>query len=112
MLVSSVIVAISEMALRLPPERRGRADKKRKNNSQMRRPYGPPRSERRGCESVSMSDEPKSLHVNPVGENWEVESETATLGQADSKPEAVELAKELAAEQEAAMIAVHTPDGQ
>lgn len=59
-----------------------------------------------------MSDEPKSLHVNPVGENWEVESETATLGQAESKPEAVELAKELAADEQAKVIAVHTPDGQ
>src|SRR5688572_28320857 len=36
-----------------------------------------------------------SMHVSPIGENWEVESEAATLGQADSKAEAEELAKAL-----------------
>jgi hypothetical protein len=59
-----------------------------------------------------MSDEQKALHVNPVGENWEVESDAATLGQAASKPEAVELAKELATAEGASVIAVHTSDGQ
>ena len=43
-----------------------------------------------------MENKPKSLHVNPVGENWEVESDAITLGQAETKSEAIELAKELA----------------
>jgi len=43
-----------------------------------------------------MKNKPKSLHVNPVGENWEVESDAITLGQAETKSEAIELAEELA----------------
>ena len=43
-----------------------------------------------------MENKSKSLHVNPVGENWEVESDAITLGQTETKSEAIELAKELA----------------
>jgi Uncharacterized protein conserved in bacteria (DUF2188) len=58
-----------------------------------------------------MNNNPKSLHVNPLGENWEVESDSATLGQAESKSEAIELAKELAATSEVPNVTVHTADG-
>ncbi len=37
-----------------------------------------------------------AVHVNPIGENWEVESDAGTLGQAETKQEAVELARTLA----------------
>ena len=40
-----------------------------------------------------MSEEPKALHVNPNGENWDVESTSGTLAQAESKQEAIEAAK-------------------
>lgn len=52
-----------------------------------------------------------ALHVSPIGENWEVESATGTLGQADSKAEAENLATELAVERGVAKIAVHGSDG-
>jgi electron transfer flavoprotein alpha subunit len=71
-----------------------------------------PRRLRRADEPFCMSDETKALHVNPVGENWEVESETSTLGQAESKPEAIELAKDLAGAEGASRVVVHTSDGQ
>jgi predicted RNase H-like HicB family nuclease len=58
-----------------------------------------------------MAEEPKALHVNPTGENWEVESEAGTLAQAETKQEAIEAAKEAAAEQNASEILVHTSDG-
>ena len=58
-----------------------------------------------------MKAEKKTLHVNPVGENWEVESENKTLGQAETQPEAVELAQELAMAEQAATIEVHGEDG-
>ena len=58
-----------------------------------------------------MEDNIKSLHVLPLGENWEVENEAATLGQAESRSEAIELAKELAAASEISKIIVHTSDG-
>jgi hypothetical protein len=38
-----------------------------------------------------MKNKPKSLHFNPVGENWEVESDAITLGQAETKSAAIEL---------------------
>lgn len=63
-------------------------------------------------ESPSMSEPPKSLHISPVGENWEVESETGTLGQAETKQEAVEMAQELAPGEGVESIAVHGSDGQ
>jgi hypothetical protein len=59
-----------------------------------------------------MSDPKKALHVSQVGENWEVESDSGTLGQAETQPEAVELAAELAAEAGAEKIEIHTSDGQ
>jgi len=52
-----------------------------------------------------------AVHVSPIGENWEVETEAATLGQADSKSEAEELAKGLAEEVGASKVAIHTSDG-
>jgi hypothetical protein len=58
-----------------------------------------------------MESKPKSLHVNPVGENWEVESDAITLGQAETKSEAIELAKELASTAKVSNISVHTSDG-
>jgi len=45
-----------------------------------------------------MSETKPPLHVNPIGENWEVESESGTLGEAETKPEAEELATSLARE--------------
>jgi hypothetical protein len=59
-----------------------------------------------------MPDEKKVIHVNQVGENWEVESDGGTLGQAESQPEAIELATELANEGRADQVQVHTSDGQ
>ena len=38
-----------------------------------------------------MESKLKSLHVNPVGENWEVESEAIILGQTETQSEAIEL---------------------
>jgi hypothetical protein len=58
-----------------------------------------------------MENKPKSLHLSPVGENWEVESDAITLGQAETKSEAIELAKELASTAEVSNISVHTSDG-
>ena len=58
-----------------------------------------------------MSEEPKALHVNPNGENWDVESLSETLAQAESKQEAIEVAQEIAAEHGAEVIRVHTSDG-
>jgi len=58
-----------------------------------------------------MKNKPKSLHVNPVGENWEVESDAITLSQAETKSEAIELAKELVSTAKVSNISVHTSDG-
>ncbi|MHA3773034.1 DUF2188 domain-containing protein [Verrucomicrobiota bacterium sgz303538] len=58
-----------------------------------------------------MSEEPIALHVNPTGENWEVESTVGTIAQAETKQEAIEAAKEAAAEHHAQAIIVHTSDG-
>ena len=58
-----------------------------------------------------MSDEPKALHVNPTGENWEVESSVGTVAQAETKEEAIEAAREAAVEHQAESIIVHTSDG-
>jgi hypothetical protein len=38
-----------------------------------------------------MESKLESLHVNPVGENWEVESEAITLGKTETQSEAIEL---------------------
>ena len=58
-----------------------------------------------------MNNSLNSLHVVPLGENWEVESDAATLGQAKSKSEAIELAKELATVAEVPNVTIHTADG-
>lgn len=58
-----------------------------------------------------MSNEPKALHVNPTGENWEVESTVGTVAQAETKEEAIEAAREAAVEHGAESIIVHTADG-
>lgn len=58
-----------------------------------------------------MNDPQPSLHVSPIGGNWEVESESGTLGQATTKTEAEELATKLAREIGAEKVTVHTSDG-
>jgi hypothetical protein len=58
-----------------------------------------------------MSGDKRVLHINPVGENWDIESDAATLGQAETRTEALELAKELAPQEAASTIQVHTADG-
>jgi hypothetical protein len=58
-----------------------------------------------------MSKEPRALHVNPSGENWDVESVVGTIAQAETKEEAIEAAREAAAEHRAESIIVHTSDG-
>jgi hypothetical protein len=58
-----------------------------------------------------MNNSLNSLHVAPLGENWEVESDAATLGQAESKSEAIELAKELATVAEVPNVTIHTAGG-
>jgi hypothetical protein len=59
-----------------------------------------------------MSDEPKTLHINLLGGNWDIEGDATTLGQAETRQEAVELAKEFAPARGASCIAVHSSDGQ
>lgn len=51
------------------------------------------------------------IHVNPIGENWEVENQTGTLGQAESKAEAEELAIRLASDAGIGKVAIHGSDG-
>ena len=63
------------------------------------------------AEILSMSDEPKALHVNQTGENWEVESSLGTVAQAETKQEAIEAAKDVAPDHAAEEIVVHTSDG-
>jgi hypothetical protein len=53
----------------------------------------------------------KSVHVNLTGENWEVESDTGTLAQTETREEAMEAAREVARQIGAARIVVHTSDG-
>ena len=60
--------------------------------------------------SASVEPEEESLHVNPIGENWEVESDTGTLGQADTKSEAEKLASDLAEEAGVEKVTIHTAD--
>lgn len=54
----------------------------------------------------------KTIHVNAEGEKWQVESEASVLGQAPSREEAVELARQLAREEGAEFVIVHSLDGQ
>ena len=56
---------------------------------------------------ISKSD----VHVNPTGDNWEVEDHVQTLAQAETKEEAIDAAKEAAAEKGAEKIVIHTHDG-
>ena len=58
-----------------------------------------------------MNPAAKNLHVNPTGENWEVESDAATLAQAETKEQAIEAARDAAPELGADRIVVHTSDG-
>jgi diacylglycerol kinase family enzyme len=58
-----------------------------------------------------MPEESKALHINQTGENWEVESESSTVAQAETKQEAIEAAQEAAQELRAETIVVHTSDG-
>jgi hypothetical protein len=60
---------------------------------------------------MGMPEKKKKIHVSHIGENWEVEDDKATLGQAESQPEAIELAAELATEARADGIQVHASDG-
>jgi hypothetical protein len=53
-----------------------------------------------------------TLHVSQTGENWEVENETQTLAQAETKGEAIEFAKESAREHGIEHILVHSSDGR
>ncbi len=62
-------------------------------------------------EGLKGSPQKGAVHVNPIGENWEVESDAGTLGQAETKEEAVELAKTLAKETGAPKVTVHESDG-
>ena len=58
-----------------------------------------------------MPEDKKTIHVNPVGENWEVESDQGTLGQAETRTEAIEMAEELAEDANASCIQLHTSEG-
>ena len=53
----------------------------------------------------------KSVHVNPTGEKWEVESDSATLAQAKTREEAIEATRDAARQIGAARILLHTADG-
>lgn len=52
-----------------------------------------------------------TVHVSPIGENWEVESQSGTLGQTESKVEAEDLALRLAREAGISKVAIHNSDG-
>lgn len=51
------------------------------------------------------------VHVNQTGANWEVEDYAQTLAQAETKEEAIDAAKELAAEKGGAKVVIHSHDG-
>lgn len=53
----------------------------------------------------------KNLHISQTGENWEVENESQTLAQAETKSEAIEAAMEVALDDDVEQIVVHTADG-
>ena len=59
-----------------------------------------------------MNEPSTSIHVSQVGENWEVESDGATLGQAETQPEAVDLARELARNLGIHSIQIHSSEGR
>ena len=58
-----------------------------------------------------MDENPQAVHVSPTGENWEVEKETGTIAQAETKEEAIAAAQEAAREIGATEIQVHGSDG-
>ena len=58
-----------------------------------------------------MSEPEKAIHVSPNGESWDVETETSTLAQTETRDQAIEAARESAAETNAASILVHNSDG-
>jgi hypothetical protein len=58
-----------------------------------------------------MSEPDKTIHVSPMGENWEVETVSGTVAQAETREEAMEAAREKAQEVQAESILVHTSDG-
>jgi hypothetical protein len=58
-----------------------------------------------------MKDPDKAIHVSPNGENWDVETETSTVAQTETREEAIEAARESAAETNAGSILVHNSDG-
>jgi len=58
-----------------------------------------------------MNEDDKAVHVSPTGENWEVEDESQTLAQAETKEEAISAAHEAASEVGADKVVVHTSDG-
>lgn len=51
------------------------------------------------------------VHVNQTGENWEVEDLVQTLAQAETKEEAIDAAKQVAAEKGGAKVVIHSHDG-
>ena len=53
----------------------------------------------------------KNLHISQTGENWEVEDQSQTLAQAETKAEAIEAAIEVALDAEVEQIIVHTSEG-
>jgi hypothetical protein len=58
-----------------------------------------------------MNDPEKAIHVSPNGESWDVETETSTVAQTETREQAMEAARENAAETNASSILVHNSDG-
>ena len=52
------------------------------------------------------------MHVSQIGENWEVEDQSQTLAQAETKEDAIDAAQDAAREMKADKIVVHTADGR
>jgi hypothetical protein len=75
------------------------------------RPLDPSSRKITNPEAGSPSAKGASLHVSPIAENWDIESDSGTLGQAATKAEAVELASSLAEEIGAEKVTVHASDG-
>jgi hypothetical protein len=55
---------------------------------------------------------PKDLHISQTGESWEVEDQSQTLAQAGTKEDAIDAAREAAADKKVEKIVVHTADGK
>jgi hypothetical protein len=57
-------------------------------------------------------EEPQTpVHVSPTGENWEVETNSGTVAQTETREEAIQAARETAAEIKSETILVHNSDG-